>query len=281
MKTNGQEWQTAHQKLLNNLQQQDFSPQDDNAVNIVIDGKKTFLPAYIPYIGKNYFSYRPRVLCYAINQNLSSHVPWTQELLHLWGSDLDEARDRLNKAAARGEQIPVKPYMEGFIPLIALIAIQKWILKHGGNLPGKVDDVLSVTNFIKFSTHKDAADSSIPKLWWTECASRFVEREIEILQPDIIIGVGNKVFEALNKALKPLNSAERRPKLLKCHFPTRIASNKSRVLKDEESEIWRTEIQPLIRRVRKPKEPSRHDWKIERFPGYFVDVCKAWSSAEI
>ncbi|MBI5115400.1 hypothetical protein HZA56_02905 [Candidatus Poribacteria bacterium] len=80
-------WATAHAKLLRNIHQQGYVPKT-GAVSVTLGGHKVFLPAYVPYIGEDCFSYRPRVLCYAINQNLSDHAPWTQELLHRWGTNL-------------------------------------------------------------------------------------------------------------------------------------------------------------------------------------------------
>lgn len=269
-------WITAHERLLQNIKEQAFVPRSNSVANVVVGGRKVFLPAYVPYIGKNYFAYRPRVFCYAINQNLSDHAPWTEELLCRWGSNLALARDRLNRAARKGEMIPIKPYAEGFIPLVALIAIQSWIQRAGGRLPKVIDDVLAVTNFIKFSTSKDAADSSIPKSWWRECGRRYAVLEIEVLRPDIIIGFGNRVFNELEKVVRTHSPTDYKPRLLKARFPTRIASFKGKPLSPKEAKVWNLLIRPLIERIKQPQSSARHAWKIEKFPGYFVGTARTW-----
>lgn len=55
-----------------------------------------------------------------------------------------------------------------------------------------------------------------------------------------------------------------------------MASIKSRPLSNEEAEIWNAKIFPLIDRIREPKENSYHRWKIQQFPGYFIDVVASW-----
>jgi len=272
-------WEAAHRELLQNVEQHPLVSQYEGSVHAVLDGQKVYLPAYIPYTGPAYFEYRPRVLCYAINQNLSPHVPWTKDWVNRWGTDIEQARDRLNRAVQEGMAIPIRPYAEGFIPLLALMANSRWIQTHGGLLPETIDDVVAVTNFVKFSTAKDASSSSIPNIWWKECGSLYVEHEIRVLQPDIILGFGQKTLTELRRVLRSHGLSCHDPELLGCRFPARMASIKSRPLSSEEAKIWNAEIFPFIDRIRERKKSSYHKWKIQNFPGYFIDVLTSWDCA--
>lgn len=273
------EWEAAHRALLQNVKRKPFVSDYECSVYANMDGQKVYLPAYIPYIGPAYFEYRPRVLCYAINQNLSPHVPWTKDWVNRWGADIDQARDRLNRAVQEGLAIPIRPYAEGFIPLVALIAIWRWNQTRGALLPETIDDVVGVTNFVKFSTAKDASSSSIPNSWWRECGSKYVEHEIRVLRPDIILGFGQKTLAELRRVLRSHGLSGHEPELLGCRFPARMASIKSRPLSSREAKIWNAEILPLIDRMREPKKSSYHKWKIRRFLGYFIDVFTSWDCA--
>lgn len=272
-------WRIAVGKLLQNLLNHNFVPKGGDAVNITTGESNSVLPAYIPYVGKGYFAYAPKVLCYAINQNLSRHVPWTKEWISRWAENASCAYDRLNRAFGLGEQLPIRPYAEGFIPLTALIAIWLWTQNRGGSLPEIVDDVIGVTNFVKFSTVADASSSSIPDAWWRESASRYVKHEIMVLQPDIIVGFGRRTVTELERVLRNPGFRFCKPTLLGCRFPGRIASNKARQLSEEESALWNSIVLPLVKRAKEPRKPKYHRWRMLEFPGYFTDTLKSWRSA--
>ena len=272
------EWQSAHRILLQNLQQQPSISQIEVSVHTDVHGRKTYLPAYIPYIGLNYFEYRPRILCYAINQNLSPHVRWTEDWINRWVMDIDESQDRLNRSILDGRPMPIKPYTEGFIPLVALLGISRSTVNWGNYLPTCIEDVISVTNFVKFSTSRDASSSTIPNIWWQECGLQYVMQEIQVLCPDIIIGFGQKTIEELRNVLSKLGTLGSSIELLGCRFPARIPSVKSRPLSRKESNLWKNRILPLIDKIREPKANSYHKCRIQNYPGYFIDVLTSWNA---
>ena len=272
-------WRSAHNELIQNIKKKPFVSQYECSVHTNLNGKTVYLPAYVPYIGPSYFEYRPRILCYAINQNLSRHTRWTKEWVSRWANDFDCAQDRLNNAAHEGVPIPIRPYVEGFIPLTALISISHWIKRNGGTLPQMIDDVISVTNFVKFSTAQDASSSSIPNIWWKECGSAYVRHEIQVLQPDIILCFGQRTIKEISHVLNIGSLSKSEPKVLSCRFPARIPSIKGRPLTNPETKIWNEKIKPLIRRRQKPKENYYHQCKIQKYPGYFIDVINSWDYA--
>jgi len=263
-------WSTAHQSLLTHFKKRPFITDTDNR------DPNVQLPAYLPYVGPDYFEYQPRILCYGINQNLSQHARWTDDWVSRWAADFDLAIDRLNRAAQRGEALPIKPYAEGFIPLVALIALRKWVDNSGGKLPRFVDDTVAVTNFVKFSTFRDASSSSIPSSWWHECGVRYVKQEIQILRPNVIIAFGQRTFVELQRVLRLLSLASNGPELLRCRFPARLASVKSKPLSLEENMVWSRQVLPLVSRIRKPKPSCYHRWKILQHPSFFLDTDRSW-----
>ena len=267
----------ACRRLCHNVIRQDFIPSEGKPASATLDGTKVFLPAYIPYVGQEYFRHRPRVLCYAINQNLSRHTRWTDDWTTQWAGNPNVAMDRLNEAARAGMAIPIKPYAEGFIPLVAAMALARADSSdHGKTIP-LVDRVISVTNFVKFSTAEEASSSSIPSSWWRECAHRYVREEIIALQPDVIIGFGQRTILELERILDTAGADGQRPELLPCRFPGRIPSVKARPLLPEESQIWERDILPLAKRIKEPPAGSYHKWRMRRFPGYFLDVARSWA----
>jgi hypothetical protein len=265
--------------LIQNIQHQHYLPSEDSAVSVLVGTTKVVLPAYIPYIGFDYLHYRPRILCYAINQNLSKHTRWTIDWVTEWGQNSHAAIDRLNHAASQGRALPIRPYGEGFIPLTAALLLWQR-RRHSAGLPKVIDRVLAVTNFVKFSTSADASSSSIPESWWRECGNRYVELEIRILQPDIILGFGKRTEMELNRVLARIRMNGKPPKLFGCPFPGRIPSVKARPLSLEERLTWEKDILPLARRLRRPGTGSYHRWRMLDFPGYFLDLARVFRHSD-
>lgn len=270
------EWSEAHRRLLENVRLNPFISKHELSAHTVLHGQRIYLPAYIPYIGRDYFRFRPRILCYAINQNLSPHVRWTQEWVASWAADVEHARDRLNRAVSEGRAIPIRPYAEGFIPLVGLIASLSWVEAQGGQLPDWIDDVICVTNFVKFSTAEDASSSSIPSEWWKECARQYVGDEIAILCPDIVVAFGKRTEQEVRRVVGLIADRACSPSVLGCRFPARMPSFRARPLTKQDAGIWDATISPLSRRMRQPPPESYHRWKIDRYPGYFLDIARAW-----
>lgn len=253
-----------------------YAPSDGEPARAIVDGRVVPLPAYIPYVGRDYFRHRPRVLCYAINQNLSRHRRWTDDWTTRWGRDSQTAVDRLNRAARDGRAIPIKPYAEGFIPLVAAMALAADEAPGGARALPVIDDIIAVTNFVKFSTAEDASSSSIPSSWWKECARRYVGKEVEVLRPDIIVAFGQRPARELELVVAESDGWPQRPHLLRCRFPGRIPSVKTRPLSSEEADVWQRRIQPLVARIKRPPADSYHQWRMLRFPAYFCEIARSW-----
>jgi len=262
--------------LIVNVKAQDFVPDEGSPAYALTNGKQVHMPAYVPYVGPEYFEHRPRILCYAINQNLSKHRSWSDKWMQEWAADQMCAIDRLNHAAERGRALPIKPYAEGFIPLTALLCLRANGSRNSDNLPSTIDRVVSVTNFVKFSKSDNASSSEIPDSWWRESGSRYVRHEIDILRPDVIITFGKRTYMQLEKVLSDMNYPDDSLQIYDCRFPGRIPSEKARPVRGEEKVFWTEDILPLASRIESPLE-SYVTWRMARFPGYFLDIAKEWN----
>lgn len=266
--------QQAIDDLIENVKEQNFIPYEDNPAYALKNGYQVYMPAYIPYVGPDYFDHRPRILCYAINQNLSMHRNWSDVWMQEWATDQICAINRLNHAVQCGKALPIKPYAEGFIPLTALLYLSANKSQYFNNLPLTIDRVISVTNFVKFSKSENASSSEIPDSWWRECGLRFVRREIEVLRPDVIITFGKKTFKELERVFSYMNYPSDSLNIYECKFPGRIPSYKARPARGAEKDFWKRYILPLASRIESPVE-SFVTLRMTRFPSYFLDIAKS------
>lgn len=164
----------------------------------VVNTKKTYLGSYIPYIGRHYFEAKPRVLIYAMAQNLSRA---DEPLISKWLATADKGLYRQYEPGS----VHVGPYDDGHLKVIAALTLRTY---PGTNYSpmDNVDDLVSVTNFIKFSFYQDKpsggrTDSNPPKSIYNEMWKHYSAYEVDLLQPDIIIGVGNVVANAIRRNL--------------------------------------------------------------------------------
>ena len=198
---------------------QGYRPQDQYQNVVSADGR--YLGPYIPYIGRSYFDSKPKVLIYAMAQNLAR----APGLLKEWLGKPDEGllRQYYDQATAH---IHVYPYDNGHLRIIAALTLSlhpETAIEATQN----IDDLVAITNFVKFSFYRKSRsgsplDSNPPRsiydIMW-RCYSSY---EIELLQPDIIIGVGNDVAAAL---VRGLSQDGKRNIVVKIPFPGRLNLN--------------------------------------------------------
>ena len=268
-------WLGARNALIKNVRRQNFMPSEGNPACVPVNGKSVALPAYIPFIGNDYFKHHPRILCYAINQSISWHARWTKDWIERWAKDYSIAIDRLNIAAENGEAIPLKPYAEGFIPLIAAMVLLWKASFNRNKLPKSIDSVIAATNFVKFSSLESASSAIIPKSWWDECGRRYVRQELLTLKPDIVIAFGQRTYREMMRVMESIPEKHFSPEILQCRFPAHISSVRTRPLTSRESTAWNKYILPLTEHLFQPGPESYQKWRMLKFPGYFLDAAKA------
>jgi hypothetical protein len=120
-------------------------------------------------------------------------------------------------------RVSIHPYDIGHLKVIASLALSRY---PGTNyIPsGNVHERIAIANFVKFSFFrrgKDAQplDVNPPLAVYDDMWKHFSAYEVDLLQPDIIIGVGNDVANAIRRNLN------KEITLIKIPFPGRLNLN--------------------------------------------------------
>jgi len=187
----------------------------------VVNADSQYLGPYVPYIGKSYFASKPRVLIYAMAQNLAR----APGLVKAWLEKPDKGLLRQYYDHVT-PSVHVNPYDGGHLKVLAALTLA--LSPEGSFTPtDSIDDLVAVTNLVKFSFYRESGDGSwldvnpppdIYDVMWA-CYSKY---ETELLQPDIIIGVGNDVTAALRRGLRQDGKDNL---LIKVPFPGRLNLN--------------------------------------------------------
>jgi hypothetical protein len=215
-KNSSQKNETAKELLALHYSSQKYFPEKcyRNVVNI----NGTYLGPYIPYIGKFYFATKPRILMYAMAQNL-------HKATHLFSGLLNDPKRSLYRQY-QGTKVCVHPYDEGHLKIIAALALASFPnTKYSIN--DNIDDLICITNFVKFSFYKTKAigksfDANPPKNIYDTMWQLYCKYDVQILEPDLIIAVGNDVASALKRNLK---ADSKRIIIIDIPFPGRLNLN--------------------------------------------------------
>jgi hypothetical protein len=202
--------------LVDHHSSHDYRPEKHYAK--VVNDEGMYIGPYIPYIGKSYFTSKPRLLIYAMAQNLAR----AHSLINRWHTCPDKGMLR-HYYQQEPLHIHLYPYDQGHLKVIAALALSAYpntSFKSSDN----VNDFVAVTNFVKFSFYTEAKDerwrdaNPPPDIYGTMWRL-FCGYEIELLQPDIIIGVGKDVAGALCTGLK---EEGKRNIVVKVDFPGKL-----------------------------------------------------------
>jgi hypothetical protein len=261
---------SAIASLVNNHSSQEYHPEDHYSNVVNADGK--YLGPYIPYIGKSYFKTKPRLLIYAMAQNLNR----AEGLVKSWLDSPDKGMRRQHRSADT-THVHVYPYDNGHLKVIAALVLNSYPDTHY-KPTDNIDDLVVVTNFVKFSFYREDKrrsylDSNPPLGIYDVMWERYCKYEVSVLQPNVIIGVGNEVANALERNLK----TEQRFKLvlLKVPFPGRLNLNSRWIpkgkhlieTKNYDPAIDITEMKALLKGT--PDEKGRVDRAIKTDWYYF------------
>ncbi|MGB2827693.1 MAG: hypothetical protein WBC50_05805 [Dehalococcoidales bacterium] len=208
--------QSAKNALAKHHSAQVYKPEDyyTNVVNA--DGK--YLKTYIPYIGEDYFNTKPRVLIYAMAQNLAR----APGLIRAWHNKPKEGMFRQYYHSEK-LQISIHPYDTGHLKIIAALVLSVY---PGTNYSpnDNVHNKIAVTNFVKFSFYREGKngkrlDANPPSGIYDVMWENYCKYEIELLKPDVVVGVGNDVAYAIRR------NYDSEVKMLKIAFPGRLNLN--------------------------------------------------------
>jgi len=184
----------------------------------VVSANGQFLGAYIPYIGKRYFDTKPRLLIYAMSQNLA-RIP---HVIQAWHNNNDRGLLRQYYHPEK-LHVSITPYDDGHLKVIAALVLSKY--PDMDYIPSdNIHEKIAITNFVKFSFYREGnngqhLDANPPINIYDDMWKHYSAYEIRILRPDIIVGVGNDVANAIRRNLG--NDTN----LLKIPFPGRLNLN--------------------------------------------------------
>ncbi len=206
--------------LTNHHSSQGYHPEAHYSNVVNADGK--YLGSYIPYIGKSYFKTKPRLLIYAMAQNLNR----ADGLIRSWLNSPDKGMRRQYYSADTAH-VHVYPYDNGHLKVIAALVLNSYLDTHC-KPTDNIDDLVAITNFVKFSFYRkdergNHLDGNPPLSIYDVMWERYCKYEVSVLKPNVIIGVGNEVASALERNLK----TEQKLKcvMLRVPFPGRLNLN--------------------------------------------------------
>jgi len=202
--------------LIDHHSSQEYHPERHYPNVVNADGM--YLGPYIPYIGRDYFNVNPRLLIYAMSQNLAR----APGLVRAWHNRADGALFRQYHQPER-LHASITPYDDGHLKVIAALILSAYLgtkYKPSNN----IHDMITITNFVKFSFYKTGENGQIldanpPLSIYDDMWKYYSEFEINILQPDIVVGVGDDVANALRHNL------DNEKIMLKIPFPGRLNLN--------------------------------------------------------
>ncbi len=208
--------QVAKDTLERHHSSQVYKP--ENYYPNLVNADGGYLKVYIPYIGEDYFSTKPRVLIYAMAQNLARATG----LINAWHNKPDEGMYRQYYHSEK-LHVSIHPYDTGHLKIIAALVLS---IYPGTNYSSNenVHNKIAITNFVKFSFYREGKngqrlDTNPPSGIYDAMWEHYSKYEISLLQPDIVVGVGNDVAKALE------NNLAHRVKLFKIPFPGRLNLN--------------------------------------------------------
>lgn len=221
--------ESAIDALVNHHLSQRYHPEYhyQNVVNA--DGE--YLGPYVPYIGKSYFNIKPRLLIYAMSQNLGR----ARRLISTWLNSPDKGLRRQYHDPDT-PHVHVYPYDNGHLKVIAALTLNSYP-ETRFEADQNIDDLVVVTNFVKFSFYREdknakRLDANPPFAIYDDMWECYCKYEVSILRPDIIIGVGNEVANAILRNLR--REHVHNIVLLRVPFPGRLNLNSRWVPKGRE-----------------------------------------------
>ena len=161
----------------------------------------------------------------------------------------------------------IRPYDDGHLKVLAALLLSAYpdtSFKPSDN----IHDLVAVTNFVKFSFFREKdgklLDANPPLGIYKAMWEYFCRYEVEMLRPDIIVGVGNDVANALAAHLERARNSS---VLVKVAFPGRLNLNSRFVPKGER----------LIRTNNYDPAPLKREMREQLVgtPDYKQLICKA------
>ena len=189
--------ESASSLITDNMSRQSYRPEDcyPNVVNV----KEKYLGPYIPYVGKSYFTTYPRLLIYGMAQNLSQGGG--KGLIDAW---LDKPDKGIRRLYYDAPDMHMRLWDSGNLKVIAALALTCYP-RSNFKPTANVYELVAVTNFVKFSFYRDKQgkrlDSNPPKQIYDVMWEHYCKYEVDILQPNVIIGCSKDITATICRNL--------------------------------------------------------------------------------
>ena len=164
---------------------------------LVLSKDKLFIPGYIPYIGNEYLDSKPKILIYALSQNLYPEYDIAIRYANNWESqnNIEEALNRQNTAFKNSGIVQMRPFDTGHLPILSGILF--FLITKEKNIDPL--NKISATNLSKFSFRGVNNDTTDSEISLNKCNNWFSRLELETLNPDYVICAGERVFNIMKK----------------------------------------------------------------------------------
>ncbi|NOZ47166.1 MAG: hypothetical protein GXO79_10350 [Chlorobi bacterium] len=164
---------------------------------LVLSKDKLFIPGYIPYIGSEYLGSRPKIINYALSQNLHPDYNFVIRYANNWKTknNIEEALNRQNTSFKNSGMVQMHPFDTGHLPILSGILIYLTTKEINIDPLSKI----SATNLSKFSFRDGNNYTTDDEISLNKCYDWFTKKELETLNPDYIICAGDRVFNIIKQ----------------------------------------------------------------------------------
>lgn len=170
---------------------------------LVLSKDKLFIPGYIPYIGNEYLNSKPKIINYALSQNLHPNYDFVVRFANNWKTknNIEETLNRQNTSFENSGMVQIHPFDTGHLPILSGILI--YLTTKNKNIDPL--SKISATNLSKFSFRDGKNGTTDNEISLNKCYDWFTKNELEILNPDYIICAGNRVYNIIRKNIIKLD----------------------------------------------------------------------------
>ncbi|MFN3201619.1 MAG: hypothetical protein ACE366_24665 [Bradymonadia bacterium] len=159
------------------------------------------LRSYLPFVGEAYplnddNPRRPRVAFYSMAQNLAGH----RTEVRRYASSKDKGARRLYaRWESKERTLGIRPWQTLHAQILTGFALRTLESRGFHQSVGCVTSNAVFTNFVKWSYQtKSGTDQNPPKDAF-QYARRYVDLELDVLKPDLILAMGGKVHDAFGE----------------------------------------------------------------------------------
>lgn len=156
------------------------------------------LASYLPFVGARYpWGDRPRagrVLVYGMAQNLAGYPT----LVKRYAAWPDRGLRRFQRSWAEDKRLPFRPWETMHTQVVTAFALKTLEGKGLKAARGCVTEASACTNLVKWAYRTKKGTDLNPPPAAFEWAEPYVQAELDLLKPDLVIALGGKVSDALD-----------------------------------------------------------------------------------